>query len=178
MAATARSPKRYRVRWKRVYATFGVLLAGIELYGLVQLGRGYAVSFWEFPHFSVPPNATTVERSGLRLSVTDVERRGNEVRVSYAAEWVRPRPGERQLRFMRAWFYPQVVYRDARGDELEGATYRGLPVLDPQFTGREFGAYLLEGEVVVSPPVDAKTLSLRVAGLVTREVAIPEEPGR
>src|SRR5262245_16705039 len=90
-------------------------------YVTVELCRGYRISFYWIPHFSVPPNESSVTRSGLRVTIARVERAGDKIWVWYALEWVPAEPNERTLHLMRPVGEMRVRLWDSDGNEVFAA---------------------------------------------------------
>src|SRR5262245_32138477 len=93
------------------------LLLGVG-YCLLHFARGYTISFYGFPHFSVRPNESSVERNGLRTTIKSLARVDDDVELSYPLEWVKPRPNERRAHFMRPFVRMHVAFFDGNGDAV------------------------------------------------------------
>jgi hypothetical protein len=171
-----------RITKRRLAIGFGFLLIVLGGYCLVQLWRGYTISTYRIPHFSVPPNESSAERSGLRVTVKGVQRKEDMVAFTYALEWVPVGQNENQMGFMRPFGKMHVIFWDADGKEVFA------PSPDPQDQGgrmsiwygvsldfiAEAWPYLDRHDVLITPPQNAKFIAISILGYKTNRIPIPD----
>ncbi len=152
-----------------------VILCG---YYYLQLLRGYTISFYGFPHWSVRANDSSIERGGLRTTITGIRRLGEEVRLAYAFEWVRPNKNDIPVIFMRPFGQLSIEFWDSQGKNIvvttldqDGRKMEGtyVPYHLGAFAKNE--TYLHEDVAEVMSPKEARFVSIRGT---TNKVPIPD----
>src|ERR1700722_11145140 len=106
---------------KRCLALLGVFLVLVGFF-CVQWFRGYTISFFGLPHFSLPPNQSSVEVAGLRMTIKTAIWEENEVHLRYAFEWDEQGSDESPFVFMRPFGHLYVAFWDADGNEIKSVS--------------------------------------------------------
>jgi hypothetical protein len=134
-----------------------------------------------YPHFSFPPNESSVESDGLRLTVKGIQQVADGTRFTYVLEWVPIRAGESQLRLMRPLVHFEVLCWGADGRQLLDATDdsdRKGRFMITDFLDLDFACgpppYLYHASPTVHLPTNAKFIAVRFGSYTTTKVPIPE----
>jgi hypothetical protein len=171
-----------RITKRRVAIAFGFLLIVLGGYCLVQLWRGYTISTYRIAHFSVPLNESSVESSGLRVTLKGLQRKGEMLGFTCALEWVPVGPNDQQMHFMRPLGMIRVLFWDGDGNEV----FATSPDQHDQ-SGRmalrywlsfefvdEAWPYLEELDVLITPPQNARFIAISILGYKTNKIPIPD----
>jgi hypothetical protein len=174
---------------RRIVLVGLLLLLVPAVYLGIQFARGYTVSFFGLPHFSVPASNSSVDLAGLRITVKTARWEGETVRLGYVFEWIQPREGESTFAFWRPFGYLHVAFWDVGGNEVKGVSDLGGREVEGTFVRynvggafamQEWWTYLHEDEVLISPPRKAAYISIGFGSgyFMTLKVPITESSCR
>ena len=147
--------------------------------------KGYSFSLHGFPHLSIPPNASSAERAGLRLTITSARRREDLLRVSYALEWIPMSDSKLKMHFIRPFGHLRVLFWDRNDREIDpdhGQARRGDSCFSAPYSLGGFVSpeqthiYLVQDEFSVVPPFGSTFVAIRLFdGLTTQKVRIASD---
>jgi hypothetical protein len=148
--------------------TIFAILAVVGL--LLPPSIGYVLIRWRVPALS---SIATVQKHGLKISITSLRRVDEQLEVSYQLEWVRLRKGENYLCYMHPCSFMEVTFWDA--NDIPIAESRAIEeLLGPDFTLGD--TKLRTNRGTFSLPKGAKKISIGYPGpgMMTRPVEVPD----
>jgi hypothetical protein len=173
-------------RKRRLVLFLGFFSLVIAVYCSIQMIRGYTISLFRLPHFSVPPNESSVEGGGLRMTLKAVEWQEEKLHLTYALEWVRHSERDCRYDLFPPYDHLEITYWDADGKYISSVGDRGagqnsepyIPCeVSAAFAQQKWWAHLQETQIVVSAPKQAKYVTMalrnRCVMWITNKLAIP-----
>ena len=156
---------------KQTLLLVNAALGTVALTCLVLHLAGYQLSLRGPPFVAVLPNESTVEKHGLRLTVTSVRFHGDRYRVNYAVEWIDPEDERGRQAINRPTCPMLVQFLDEAGN-LVGVRVEAV-TLGKDFVERR--TFLCEAKCIVNSPARARFLSVGLGppGLATENYPLP-----